>query len=427
MNSTSGRSGRHSLQDWPGTRYMDETEIAAVTRVLTARSPFRYYGPDLQNEASQFEAELSQFIGSRFCVGVSSGTTALQAALAALNVGPGDEVILPGYFWVSTVAAIVNNGAVPVLADVDDSFSLDPDDLERKLTARTKAVVVVHMGGVIGQIERICDICKARSIPLLEDCAQAIGASKDGVKAGCFGDMGIFSFQMNKTCTAGEGGAIVTSQEELFKKVVAIHDLGYPRDASGNLVLDDEARQLWGIGCRMSELTAAVLRVQVRRLPVLIEEMRSIKTALIDVVSPYGGVRCATGDDSGGDPGTSLLLVFESDRHARSFQQLLFACAMRQSKHILRSTRLADYGLHVYYKNKSLVNKKSICGHHSVWELTENSFAKQYSYEKGTLPSLDGLVHRTLLFATPVGLTSAERDDLREIFRRTCEHSMPSG
>jgi dTDP-4-amino-4,6-dideoxygalactose transaminase len=226
----------HAPQDWPGAHYMDELEVQAVERVVRARSPFRYYGANLQLEVEQFERELASFVGRSHCVGVASGTAALEVSMAALEVGPGDEVIVPGYFWVSTVAAVVKNFAIPVLVDVDDSFSLDPHDLLRKITARTKAVIIVHMGGVIGQVERVAEICRERGIRLIEDCAQSIGAAKFGRQSGSFGDVAIFSFQLNKSCTAGEGGAIVTDDAALYARAAALHDIGYVRDSDGNLV-----------------------------------------------------------------------------------------------------------------------------------------------------------------------------------------------
>jgi len=419
MKATSaGRA--FSAQDWPATRYIDRAEIEAVARVLGARSPFRYYGPDLQHETDQFEVELARYVGSRFCLGVGSGTAGLHVAIAALGIGPGDEVVLPGYFWVSTVAAIVNNGAVPVLADVDASLSLDPDDLERKLTPRTKAVIMIHMGGVVGQIERIAAICRRRSIALVEDCAQSLGASKAGVNAGRFGDIGVFSFQLNKSCTAGEGGAIVTNDEGLFQRAVAIHDAGYLRDSKGNPDSSEAGPQLWGLGCRMNELTAAVLRVQLGRLPALLDEMRFVKAALTEIIRAYPHLDCVAGEDPGGDPGTLLTLRFGGEDAARGFQQSLFVSALK-AKLAVRTVPLTDYGLHLYYQNSSLVKKRSICGHHSVWQRVENEFARDYSYAKGALPVLDSFVSRTLLFATPVGLSIKEQEDLQFVFRSACD------
>ena len=151
-------------QEWPGALHYDQEEVEAVSRVARSRSPFRFYGPDLQKEVDQFESEFATYIGVKHCLGVSSGTAALQVALAALGVGPGDEVLLPGYFWVSTVSAVIRSGAIPRLVDVDASFSLNPDDLEKKITERSKAVIMVHMGGVVGQVTRVAEICQKNGL-----------------------------------------------------------------------------------------------------------------------------------------------------------------------------------------------------------------------------------------------------------------------
>jgi 8-amino-3,8-dideoxy-alpha-D-manno-octulosonate transaminase len=405
---------------------MDELEVEAVQRVMRARSPFRYYGANLQREVVQFESELAEFVGRRHCVGVSSGTAALEVAVAALGVGPGDEVIVPGYFWVSTVGAVVKNGAIPVLADIDDSFSLDPEDLLTKITARTKAVIMVHMGGVIGQIERVASICKERRIGLLEDCAQSIGASKFGKQSGSFGDVAIYSFQLNKTCTAGEGGAIVTDDASLFARSVAVHDLGYARDAEGRLVVDDASHQYWGLGCRMSEITAAILRVQLRKLPLLLAEMREVKAQLKAVTSRYQRIRTRPMADPGGDTGGFLKLRFENQEIAQRFQRCLTEIGSREQVLALYSFLMSDWGLHIYYQNASLTNKRSICGHHSVWEWEENRFAREHEYGKGTLPRLDAMASESLIYPIPVGLDIAERKILGKVFDETCRVVVPN-
>jgi len=245
-------------QEWCGAHYMDEQECDAAARVCRSKTLFRYYGMDLQNEVSQLEKEFAAYIGVGYALAVSSGTSALQVSLGALGIGPGDEVLVPGYFWVATVGAVVRSGAIPVLVDCDDTFDMDPKDAARKITPRTQAILVVHMGGVIGKIKEIVTLARQHNLKVVEDCAQASGASQNGIKAGAFGDLGIFSFQMNKHMTSGEGGMVVTRNEGLYRRAFAIHDLGYPRNDAGRLVMDDPALQLWGIGCRMSELTGAV-------------------------------------------------------------------------------------------------------------------------------------------------------------------------
>ncbi|HBE04292.1 MAG: hypothetical protein A2096_03995 [Spirochaetes bacterium GWF1_41_5] len=407
-------------QEWPGAHWIDNEEIHAVTRVLTAQSPFRYYGPDLQREAEQFEKEFAALCGVPHCLGVSSGTTALQVSLASMGAGPGDEIVVPGYFWVSTVGAVIRSGAVPVLADVDDSLSLDPADLERKITGRTKVVIMVHMGGVIGQAEKVSAICRKRGIKLLEDCAQAAGVSRFGKMAGTFGDMGIFSFQLNKNITAGEGGAIITSDNNLYERACAVHDLGYTRNSSGRLVLDDENKQFWGIGCRMNEMTAAVLRIQIQKMPKILNTMRTLKHEICSIIEGYQGIKNITVADPNGESGAFLKMIFDVPAVSMDFKKSLIANGIKTRANALYPIHMQEWGLHIYYNVKSLVNKKSICGHHSVWELAENSFAADYRYSRGTLPYLDDLTERIVIFCQPSVYTALEKNVILDAFRSSC-------
>src|ERR1700683_2335113 len=154
--------------EFPGVHYMDEEEIEAAVRVLRSRSPFRFYGVDLQGEVEAFESEFAAFEGTPHCLALTSGTGALHLALCALGVGPGQEVIVPAYMWVSVVAAVVNLGAIPVLADIDDTFCLDPVSVQKSITPRTSGIIVVHMSGAPANVPELLKVARARGLFLLE-------------------------------------------------------------------------------------------------------------------------------------------------------------------------------------------------------------------------------------------------------------------
>src|SRR5262245_38337410 len=196
--------------EFPGVHHMNEEEEQAALRVIRSHSLFRYYGVDLQGEVEAFESEIKQFLGISHALAVTSGTGALHVALSALGVGPGQEVIVPAYLWVSVVAAVVNLGAIPVLADIDDSFTLSPIDLQRRITPRTTGIIAVHMSGAPADAPALRKIASKHGLFMLEDCAQCAGGSIDGQKVGTFGDLAIFSFQMNKNMSSGDGGCLVT-------------------------------------------------------------------------------------------------------------------------------------------------------------------------------------------------------------------------
>ncbi len=408
-------------QEWPGIHHIGREEIDAVNRVLEAQSPFRFYGPKPRFEARHFEQEFAEYIGMKYCISVSNGTTALQVALSALEVGPGDEVIMPGYFWVSTAGAVVRCGAIPVLGDVDDSMGLDPEELKKKISKRTRAVIAVHMGGVIGQIEEIAKVCREHEIPLLEDCAQAAGASQHGTMAGAFGDMSIFSFQINKNMTCGEGGAVLTNDKHLYERAFGIHDTGYIKDEEGGFVLDRPELQLWGIGCRLSDLAAAMAREQLKKLPTIIRNMHDFKYELIDLLKPFPQISTRKVEDPGGDSGGFLKLTFESREEAYQFNEGLINHGIKVGQKGFYPIHMEEWGLHVYYNLPSLVNKRPALGRLSVWELQENSFAKDYTYDKGTLPYLDSLVERTVIFCIASNLQDHHKKIIRDAFRKTLE------
>jgi dTDP-4-amino-4,6-dideoxygalactose transaminase len=408
-------------QEWPGIHYIGEEEIEAVTNVLKNQSPFRFYGPKPTFEARKFEQEFAQYIGMNYCVTVSNGTTALQVALSALEVGPGDEVIMPGYFWVSTAGAVVRSGAIPVLADVDDSFSMDPGDLEKKISPRTKAVIIVHMGGVIGEINKIASICKSKKIPLIEDCAQAAGTSQFGKMAGSFGDISIFSFQINKNMTCGEGGAVLTHDKHLYERAFGIHDTGYIKDSEGDFVLDQPELQLWGIGCRISDLAAAMARVQLKKLPTIIDHMREFKHELVEIISKYKGLRSRKIADPSGESGGFLKMTFGNREKSYQFKELLLKNGIHVADKGFYPIHMDEWGLHIYYNLPSLVHKRPSMGSRSVWELSENRFAHDYTYDKGTLPYLDSLIERTVIFCIASNLNNEHKQVIRDAFKKTCD------
>jgi len=394
---------------------MDEVECDAAARVCRSKTLFRYYGLNLQNEVSRLEREFAEYIGVRYGLAVSSGTAALQVAIGALGIGPGDEVLIPGYFWVSTVGAVVRAGAIPVLVDCDDTFDMDPQDAARKITVRTKAILVVHMGGVIGRIAEIVALARQRNLKVVEDCAQAAGARQKGVKAGAFGDLSIFSFQMNKHMTSGEGGMVMTNDEHLYRRAEAIHDLGYPRNAAGRLVMDDPSMQLWGIGCRMSELTGAVARVQLKKLDRITGAMRSakleIKKALADELT-FREV-----PDPDGDAGSFLMTVFPTREQSLKFTAALRAEGVVADKGGMYPVHMDEWGLHIYYNVASLVNKRGISAV-SPWQMAENRASAHVSYAKGTCPHLDDLISRTMIFCVASILTDADVEDIIKAYKK---------
>ena len=408
--------------EFPGMHYLDEAEIEAVVRVLKSRSLFRYYGIDLQGEVAAFEKDFAEFIGVEHALAVTSGSAALQTALSALAVGPGQEVIVPAYMWVAVVAAVVNLGAIPVLADIDDTFTLDPRDVERRITPRTAGIIAVHMSGAPADAPRLLSIARQRGLFLLEDCAQCAGGSIGGKKVGSFGDMGVFSFQMNKNMSSGEGGCVVTNDLRLYQRTVAAHDNGYARDANGRAIYDNLDLCLWGRGCRLDEIRGAILRVQLQKLPTIIRHMRESKYRIRRGLEGFSQVHLRRIVDPDGDTGCFLILSLENASEAQRVQQALRAEGIATSSQGITAVVMTDWGLHIYFNIVSLVNKTSTDRKGFPWSLAENRESKA-SYAKGTCPFADSLFERSILLTIPSCLTPQDEDDILHAFRKVLARS----
>jgi 8-amino-3,8-dideoxy-alpha-D-manno-octulosonate transaminase len=403
--------------EFPGIHHMGEEEIEAAVRVLRSRSPFRFYGIDLQGEVEAFESEFAAYEGASHCLAMTSGTGALHTALAALGVGPGQEVIIPAYLWVSVVAAVVNLGAIPVLADIDDTFCMDPADAEAKITPRTTGIIVVHMSGAPADVKAISEVARRHGLFLLEDCAQCAGGSVGDKHVGTFGDIGIFSFQMNKNMTSGEGGCLVTDNESLYYRAVAVHDTGFARDATGRVMYDKLEYCLWGRGYRLDEIRAAILRVQLRKLPQIIGSMRRSKYRIREELKQFPQIALRRIVDERGDTGCFLLTTFSSGELAREVNRALRSEGIVTFSQGINDIVMTDWGLHLYYNIPSLVHRTGVDRRRTPWTLEDNQ-ASCGAYGKGTCPNADILFERTNLLAVPSSLTEVDENDIIAAFTK---------
>ena len=218
----------------PGMELVGEEEIEEVLQVLRAGYLYRYGittadgdDPRFQGKVYQLEQEIAAMSQVRYAVAVNSGTSALLSAMVALGIGPGDEVIVPGFTFVASISAIVYTGAVPVLAEIDRTFNLDPEDVKAKISPRTKAIMAVHMMGNPARLYELKAIAEENNLYLIEDCCQAFGAAYRGRPIGSIGHVGAFSFNIYKTITSGDGGMVITDDEELYRRAFAFHDQGH--------------------------------------------------------------------------------------------------------------------------------------------------------------------------------------------------------
>ena len=403
--------------EFPGLHYMDDQEIEAVVRVLRRRSPFRYYGIDSPGEVSAFESEFRAFLGVRHALAVHSGTAALHVALAALGLGPGQEVIVPAYMWVSVAAAVVNLGAIPVLADIDDTFGLDPESVRARINTRTTGIIAVHMSGAQADVRALLPIAREKGLFLLEDCAQCLGGSIQGNKTGTFGDIGVFSFQINKNMTSGEGGCLVTNDTHLYERAFACHDAGYVRDEKGREIFTDLEMCLWGRGYRLDELRGAILRVQLSRLAQIIDRMHRSKYRIRRALEALPQIKLRRVIDPNGDTGAFLICTLPDQKTAMAVRDGLTAQGITTFSQGQTNVLMSDWGLHIYYNIPSLVNRTSNDRAGFPWNLTENRDSL-VRYNRGTCPNADSLFDRSILIAIPSCLSAEDENDIIHAFER---------
>jgi len=239
---------------WP---HYDQHEQQALTEVLESRQWWRTDG----TRVAQFEQDFADFHGAKHGLAITNGTHALEVALAALGVGPGDEVIVPDATFVATASAVLFCGAMPVMVDICcDTECIDPDLVEAAISPRTKGVIPVHLGGHPADLDRLTRLTGDRGLFLLEDCAHAHGSEWNGRKVGTFGSAGTFSFQSSKLMTAGEGGILITNDDALECKLRSVHDCGR---LPGEWFYSHYA---YGSNYRLSEWQGAILSAQLERL-----------------------------------------------------------------------------------------------------------------------------------------------------------------
>lgn len=308
--------------------YGDE-ELALVTEVIRNRAPFRHYGLGTPHFADDLEAEARGYLGVRFALALNSGTSALHCAVAALGIGPGDEVIIPAFSWWSNYQILTLAGAVPVFTEVDGSLMLDPADFAKKITPRTRAVMVIHYQGAAANLEEILKVAKTHNVAVIEDVAQAAGASWRGKKLGSIGEAGCFSFQQNKVITSGEGGLFTTNDPVLFERAVRFHDLGMLRPPFAAQLEPGKSSESTEAGTqlRMSEITAAVALAQWRKLEdkIIGPTRRYWRALKQQLMTACPGIRFRPTGDEDGDIGIGLFIDCESGERAKLLRDALKA------------------------------------------------------------------------------------------------------
>ncbi|MGI6082595.1 MAG: DegT/DnrJ/EryC1/StrS family aminotransferase [Limnochordia bacterium] len=390
-----------------GINEVGEEEIAAVTEVLRRKKIFRFLLSDEDSYASRLEAQYREFTDTKYALAVTGGTTALITGLVGLGVSTGDEVIVPAYTYIATAAAVLTVGAIPIIAEVDDTLTLDPADFERKITPRTKCVIPVHMRGWPAQMDEIMAVARRHNILVLEDVAQANGGEYRGRKLGSIGDAGIFSFQHYKVITSGEGGMVITNDEEVFRRACCKHD---------SAMAFWKTEQTWetfpGENARMCELRAAVGYVQFKRMAGILAQTRKIKRRIVEGLVGIPGIELLRVSDPDGDCGIILGFYLPTAEEAKRFSQALAHEGIRNGT--IYNKDIPDR--HIYRFWDYVMNKWSA-------DATGYPWAPQYyrghvEYSQDMCPRTLDYLGRVITIGISQSWTEADADDVIAAVRK---------
>ena len=366
----------------PGIELVGAEEIEEVLEVMHSGFLSRYGpadNPKFLAKTHHLEEEVAAMVGVKHALALSGGgSAALWIALLSLGIGAGDEVIVPGFTFVASISSIVYTGATPILAEVDESFDLDPVDVEAKVTPRTKAILVVHMLGGPARLDELKAIADRHGIALVEDGCQAFGGSYRGRAIGATGKLGAFSFNEYKIITCGDGGMIVTDDTELFERAFAMHDQGH---APSRLESKYAPRPFLGMNFRMAELPSAVLRAQLRKMPQILAHMRAQKAIVRDVLEEVPNIGYRQLADPAGDIATHLVTILPTAEVAANVAKEVGAITLGQS------------GWHVYSKMDHLLQHRTVTGKGYPFDQPGQPVP---DYHAGVLPKTDALLARSI-------------------------------
>ena len=302
---------------------IDKEEIREVSAVLSEKS-LTSASFDGGKRVQQFEKLLSKFVKSKFAVAVNSGTAALQASLYAIDIKPGDEVLVPSFTFVATANSVKSVGAKPVFVDIlKSNYTMDPNDLKKKITRRTKAIIPVHLYGHMAYMDEILEIAKKKHIKIIEDASQSLGSKLKGKHSGTFSHLGCFSMYAGKVITSGEGGAIVTKDKQLFEKLKQIRNHGLDKN---NLTTR------FGLNLRISEMGAAIAKIQMKKLPNLLNQRKKNAKTLSEIL-------------------VNNNIILPEERKNETVNWYLYTIAMKSRDKVMKRLNSSGIGARVYYSS----------------------------------------------------------------------------
>lgn len=395
------------------TAEIGEREREYVLRVLDKRRLFRYFPDGLENsEAARLESMYADRLGVRHSLAVNGGTSALVCALVGARVGAGDEVIVPGYTYIATAAAVLMARAVPVIVEVDDTLTMDPAAFEAAITPHTKAVIPVHMRGVPSQLDEIMSVARRHQLVVIEDVAQANGGSYKGQELGSIGDAGCFSFQQYKLITAGEGGMVVTDDEDIYTRAAIYHDAAFAFWITSQKADRAPYSVFPGENYRMSEINAALALAQSERIDSLLARLRRIKSSIVEGIADVEQIQLQRIPDPDGDVSYSLIFYLPNSASAGHFSDLLRAEGIPNGT--INRDGFPDR--HIFRNWDYVLNKRGVTENDTPWNCS--SYKGTASYSPDMCPNTLDWLSRAISIGLHQNMADEDCADVVEAIRK---------
>ena len=334
-------------------------ELRALEVLFKKKKLYRY-NSEYNSECDLFEKEFSHQFQINHSLILSSGTNALIASLLSVGIKPGDEVIVPVYTFFATINAVLAVGAIPIIVQNNSELGYDLEELNSKISEKTKAIILVHMDGLVSNVVEVQKVCLQKSIFLIEDCAQALGAELNGKKIGTFGQVGCFSLNENKILSCGEGGILITNDRQLYEKSFCAHDTPSQFSPSRKDFYKC-VKPFVGLSMRVSEIHGTIMRVQLKKLTHILKKLRQHKRIYRDQLSSF----MISGYSTDGDCGTTVHLKFESVQKAA-------ATALLLTNQKIPVMPLIKRPAHVAWKWHHLINQSIGFERYSLLDFTES-------------------------------------------------------
>lgn len=388
-----------------GASVIGNEELELLTEVVKNKTPFRAYGLNKPHMVDDFEKLARQYFSMPYALATATGTGSFCCAMAGLGIGPGDEVIIPSFGWFTDFNVPVLFGALPVFADINRTLNMDPDDFKRKITSKTKAVMVVHFQGTTTNMDELLKIAREKNIKVIEDCAQSCGVEYKGKKVGSLGDVSCFSLQQNKIITTGDGGLFLAKDPVVFERAARYHDLGLFRPALKEQTGSEAVSQFAGCQFRMNEFTGAVALAQLRKIDsAILDITRSYYKRLQDkVLAGCKGIKLGVCGDPEGHAGISFYIDVNKVEFADWLNKALTAEGIRVGPPSTCQNLL----------NAELVQAKRQC-HHAMPPFGKGFAGENIKYTPDLCPNTDHILKSMVGIGLAPAFNQSDIDDIAE-------------